>query len=33
MDEAGRMDSMGLGCVVMEPEGNRPLILQKSGGL
>jgi len=33
MDEAGRMDSMGLGWIVMEPEGNRPLILQKSGGL
>ncbi len=33
MDEAGPMDSMGLGWVVMEPEGNRPLVLQKSGGL
>ena len=33
LDEAGQMDAMGLGWVVMQPEGNRPLILQKTGGL
>jgi serine-type D-Ala-D-Ala carboxypeptidase/endopeptidase len=33
MDEAGEMDAMGLGWVVMMPNGHRPLILQKSGGL
>ena len=33
MDEGGMMDAMGLGWVVMRPEGNRPLILHKSGGL
>jgi D-alanyl-D-alanine-carboxypeptidase/D-alanyl-D-alanine-endopeptidase len=33
MDEGGTMDAMGLGWVVMRPEGNRPLILHKSGGL
>jgi D-alanyl-D-alanine-carboxypeptidase/D-alanyl-D-alanine-endopeptidase len=33
MDEGGMMDAMGLGWVVMKPEGNRPLILHKSGGL
>ncbi len=33
MDESGRMDAMGLGWVVMMPEGNRPLVLQKAGGL
>jgi serine-type D-Ala-D-Ala carboxypeptidase/endopeptidase len=33
MDEAGQMDAMGLGWVVMRPEGNRPLIVQKAGGL
>ena len=33
MDESGHMDAMGLGWVVMMPEGNRPLILQKAGGL
>ena len=33
MDEGGVMDAMGLGWVVLKPEGNRPLILQKSGGL
>ena len=33
LDEAGRMDAMGLGWVVMRPEGDRPLILQKTGGL
>jgi D-alanyl-D-alanine-carboxypeptidase/D-alanyl-D-alanine-endopeptidase len=32
-DEAGRMDAMGLGWVILKPEGDRPLILQKSGGL
>jgi D-alanyl-D-alanine-carboxypeptidase/D-alanyl-D-alanine-endopeptidase len=33
LDEAGEMDAMGLGWVVMMPKGNRPLLLQKSGGL
>ena len=33
LDEAGTMDAMGLGWVMMKPEGNRPLILQKTGGL
>jgi serine-type D-Ala-D-Ala carboxypeptidase/endopeptidase len=33
MDEGGMMDAMGLGWVVVRPEGNRPLILHKSGGL
>jgi serine-type D-Ala-D-Ala carboxypeptidase/endopeptidase len=33
LDESGRMDAMGLGWVVMMPDGNRPLILQKAGGL
>jgi D-alanyl-D-alanine-carboxypeptidase/D-alanyl-D-alanine-endopeptidase len=33
MDEGGEMSAMGLGWVVMRPEGNRPLILHKSGGL
>ncbi len=32
-DEAGQMDAMGLGWVVMMPKGTRPLILQKAGGL
>jgi D-alanyl-D-alanine-carboxypeptidase/D-alanyl-D-alanine-endopeptidase len=32
-DEAGHMDAMGLGWVVMLPSGSRPLILQKAGGL
>lgn len=32
-DESGEMDAMSLGWVVMRPEGNRPLILQKAGGL
>lgn len=32
MDISGHMDAMGLGWVVMMPEGSRPLILQKSGG-
>ena len=33
LDEAGRMDAMGLGWVIMMPSGGRPLILQKAGGL
>ena len=33
LDEAGEMDAMGLGWVVLAPQGNRPLILQKAGGL
>lgn len=33
MDEGGMMDAMGLGWVVMRPEGHRPLIMHKSGGL
>lgn len=33
LDESGEMDAMALGWVVMAPEGNRPLILQKAGGL
>ncbi len=32
MDESGHMDAMGLGWVIMQPEGDRPLILQKAGG-
>lgn len=32
-DESGRMDAMGLGWIIMEPQGDRPLILQKAGGL
>ncbi|MFC5583773.1 D-alanyl-D-alanine-carboxypeptidase/endopeptidase AmpH [Nitratireductor kimnyeongensis] len=32
-DESGQMDAMGLGWIVMQPEGDRPLILQKAGGL
>jgi D-alanyl-D-alanine-carboxypeptidase/D-alanyl-D-alanine-endopeptidase len=32
-DEAGHMDALGLGWVIMEPQGNRPLILHKTGGL
>jgi serine-type D-Ala-D-Ala carboxypeptidase/endopeptidase len=32
-DEGGHMDAMGLGWVVMMPKGDRPLILQKAGGL
>src|SRR5262249_1847153 len=32
-DESGHMDAMGLAWIVMEPKGNRPLILQKAGGL
>jgi D-alanyl-D-alanine-carboxypeptidase/D-alanyl-D-alanine-endopeptidase len=33
MDESGHMDAMGLAWVIMAPEGDRPLILQKAGGL
>ncbi|MCG6861509.1 MAG: D-alanyl-D-alanine-carboxypeptidase/endopeptidase AmpH [Chromatiaceae bacterium] len=33
MDESGHMDAMGLGWVVMQPHGDRPLILQKAGGM
>jgi serine-type D-Ala-D-Ala carboxypeptidase/endopeptidase len=33
LDEAAPMDAMGLGWVINMPDGNRPLILQKSGGL
>ena len=32
-DEAGRMDGLGLGWVAMMPEGPRPFILQKTGGI
>jgi hypothetical protein len=32
MDESGEMSAVGPGWVVMEPEGNRPRILQKAGG-
>ncbi len=33
VDESGEMDAMGLGWVIMTPKGDRPLILQKAGGL
>jgi D-alanyl-D-alanine-carboxypeptidase/D-alanyl-D-alanine-endopeptidase len=33
MDESGHMDAMGLAWITMAPEGDRPLILQKAGGL
>jgi D-alanyl-D-alanine-carboxypeptidase/D-alanyl-D-alanine-endopeptidase len=33
LDDAGQMDAMGLGWVINMPTANRPLILQKSGGL
>ncbi|HWM31796.1 MAG TPA: D-alanyl-D-alanine-carboxypeptidase/endopeptidase AmpH [Methyloceanibacter sp.] len=33
LDEGGEMDAMGLGWVIQNPEGNRPLIMQKTGGL
>jgi D-alanyl-D-alanine-carboxypeptidase/D-alanyl-D-alanine-endopeptidase len=33
LDDAGPMDAMGLGWVINLPTVNRPLILQKSGGL
>ncbi|HET7716141.1 MAG TPA: D-alanyl-D-alanine-carboxypeptidase/endopeptidase AmpH [Bauldia sp.] len=32
-DESGHMDAVGLGWIIMEAEGGRPLILQKAGGL
>jgi len=32
-DESGHMDAVSLGWIVMMPRGNRPLILQKAGGL
>lgn len=32
-DESGHMNAMGLGWIIMEAEGSRPLILQKAGGL
>lgn len=33
LDESGRADGLALAWIVMMPEGNRPLILQKAGGL
>lgn len=33
LDESGRMSAISLGWIVMAPEGDRPLILQKAGGL
>jgi D-alanyl-D-alanine-carboxypeptidase/D-alanyl-D-alanine-endopeptidase len=33
VDDAGPMDAMGLGWVINMPVGNRPLVLQKTGGL
>jgi serine-type D-Ala-D-Ala carboxypeptidase/endopeptidase len=33
MDESGHMEAMSLAWVIMQPEGDRPLILQKAGGL
>src|SRR6185437_8731160 len=33
VDDGGPMDAMGLGWVINMPAGNRPLVLQKSGGL
>jgi len=33
LDESGHMDAIGLGWIVMAPQVNRPLILQKAGGL
>lgn len=33
LDESGHMDAVGLGWIVMQPEGSRPLVLQKAGGL
>lgn len=32
MDESGEMNAMGLGWVIMMPQGERPLIIQKAGG-
>ncbi|XWN32118.1 MAG: D-alanyl-D-alanine-carboxypeptidase/endopeptidase AmpH [Devosia sp.] len=31
-DESGHMNAMGLGWVIMMPEGDRPLVMQKAGG-
>jgi len=31
-DEAGTMDGIGLGCVVMAAHDRTPMIVQKSGG-
>lgn len=33
MDESGHMDGIGLAWVAMMPQGDRPFILQKAGGL
>ncbi len=33
IDDAGQMGAMGLGWVIVFPEGNAPLILEKTGGL
>ncbi len=33
LDDGGQMGAMGLGWVITFPDGNRPLILEKSGGL
>lgn len=33
LDESGRMDGLALAWIVMMPDGRRPLILQKAGGL
>ena len=33
MDDAGPVDAMGLGWVINMPIDNRPLMLQKTGGL
>ena len=33
MDESGHMNALGLAWVAMMPEGDRPFILQKAGGL
>jgi serine-type D-Ala-D-Ala carboxypeptidase/endopeptidase len=33
LDESGHMDALGLGWIIMQPDGSRPLILQKAGGL
>jgi D-alanyl-D-alanine-carboxypeptidase/D-alanyl-D-alanine-endopeptidase len=33
MDEGSEMDAMGLAWVAQNPEGARPFILQKTGGL
>jgi D-alanyl-D-alanine-carboxypeptidase/D-alanyl-D-alanine-endopeptidase len=33
IDDAGQMGAMGLGWVIVFPEGNAPLIMEKTGGL